>query len=146
MRLEVEPVPQGSWGLSLANKLPKDKWDKIRHEVYKKADYTCSICEDTEVELHAHETWRYSKTSRTKGKQTLVDIICVCKVCHDCIHFGRSVQVYPKDYISKLVKHFCKVNGITKDQMDSYLEKVKKVSSKRADVTWTVVVGRRILL
>ena len=43
LRLEIEPIPGASWGISLANRLPQEEWTKIRREVYKKASYTCQI-------------------------------------------------------------------------------------------------------
>lgn len=30
MKLEVELIPRGSWGKSLANQLPKEEWDILR--------------------------------------------------------------------------------------------------------------------
>ena len=146
LKLTIDPIPISSWGVSLSNKLDKKEWDKIRHEVYQEADYTCEICGQINETLYAHERWVFRKTSRTTGLQRLAGLVCLCKTCHDCTHLGRSIEVYDKGYVEGLMRHMEKVNGMSRPQLLVYIDKIKKLNYKRADVFWKVIVGRRILV
>ena len=143
LRLEIEPIPVSTWGISLANKLPRVEWDKIRHKVYKEANWTCQICGDTSRVLHAHEIWRFDNKRKIQG---LVRIECVCKLCHDVKHFGRSTEVYTKTYVGKLLKHWCEINQKKEKDFYIYQAKILEISKKRADIFYVVKVGRRILV
>lgn len=143
LKLEIQPIPISSWGISLATKLDKDKWDEIRHEVYRRADYACQICRSTDRELHCHEVWGFDDKKKI---QRLVRLECCCKLCHDVHHFGRSKEVYGKAYIEKLIKHWCEVNKKTQEDFQRYGIEIFRLSKKRADVMYTIKVGRRILV
>ena len=145
LKLTIQPIPASTWGISLANRLPRGEWDEIRTEIYRDADYTCEICGATNRTLHCHEVWAFKKTSKNKGAQRLVGLLCVCELCHDCIHFGRSTQVHSKTYVEKLMRHMQKVNKISRQKLLLYLEEVKKINYERADVEWIVKVGRKVL-
>ena len=145
-KLRVESIPAGTWGLSLANRLPKEEWNDIRQSIYKGAGYRCEICGEDNAILHCHERWAFRKTGKNKGVQRLVGLVCLCSLCHDCTHFGRSTQVYGKDYVEVLMKHMQDVNGISKDKLLVYLEEAKRINYERADIDWTVKIGRKVLV
>ena len=143
LKLTIDPIPMSSWGVSLANKLGKKKWDELRHKVYFEADYTCEICEQVNETLHCHELWKFGERPRV---QRLIGFECCCKTCHDVHHFGRSSQVYDKVHMDKLVRHWCKVNGKTIQDFAKYQAEVFELSKKRANRFYVVKVGRRILV
>lgn len=143
LKLKIEPIPSTTWGVSLANKLEPKEWDKIRHEVYYRAKYKCDICRAPG--WNCHEVWTFRKIGKKKGIQRLVGVTNLCDLCHNCVHYGRSSQVYKNKYMERLKKHFMKVNGITERQFLLYLEGVKRISYDRADRSWRVVAGDRIL-
>lgn len=142
MKLEFGLIPQTSWGLSLANKLGKEEWDKIRKEVYKKANYRCQICGEDGV-LHSHEVWRFELKKKI---QRLVGIECLCEMCHNVKHFGRSKKVYSKSYVDRLIKHWCKINGKSERDFNAYNAKVHLEYKKLAGVDWQVKVGRKVIV
>lgn len=142
MKLEIEPRPISTWGVTLANRLPKKEWDGVRAEVYREADYKCQICGDVNSKLHCHEVWKFDDR---KLIQRLAGFLCLCQLCHDVKHFGRSSQVYPKEYVDKLVRHWCKVNRKTKRDFAQYMAKIFAINRKRADKFYIVKIGRRIL-
>ena len=142
MKLEIEPIPQSSWGISLANKLGEKEWDKIRKDVYKKAKCTCIICGEG-GEMNCHEVWQFDYRKKI---QRLVGFECLCKLCHDVKHFGRSLGVNPKTYVEKLVKHWCKVNNRTVQAFYNYQKEVFEENKRRAKIYWVVKAGRYTLV
>lgn len=115
LKLTIELVPEQSWGINLAHILSGPVWDTLRREVYKRANWTCEICEETDLQLHCHEVWEYNDQKKT---QTLVELKCLCVYCHDIKHWGRTVTMvhvgsYSANYLKELEKHFCKVNQCT---------------------------------
>ena len=142
MKLRIEPIPQSSWGTSLAALLPERDWDRIRKRVYRNAHYRCQICGAGKRTLHAHEVWRFDDRYAT---QTLVDIESACRLCHDVKHFGRSQAVYDGDYIKKLIHHWCRVNGKTRKQFAAYERRIHEMSKRRVGIVYAVKVGRRLL-
>ena len=141
MKLEIEPIPNSSWGISLANKLGGREWKSISDDVKKKANYTCEICGGKE-EMHCHEVWEFDykrKIQRLKGLE------CLCVLCHDTKHFGRSVSVHGKTYMEKLIKHWCEVNKKTRQDFYHYQQDIFEENKRRAKVFWVVKAGRYIL-
>ncbi len=141
LKLEITPIPNSTWGVSLSGKLPKDEWDKIRRECYRQADYQCEICgaEDT---LFAHEIWRFDNKKRI---QHFAGLECCCRDCSDVHHFGRSSQVYSKARQEELIKHWCRTNGKTRRDFQTHLSEVFEISKKRVDKLYIVKIGNKIL-
>lgn len=142
MKLEIEPRPVSTWGVTLASRLPKKEWDDIRAKVYRDADYRCEICGNRDDRLHCHEVWRFDDKRKI---QRLVGFQCLGELCHNVKHFGRSSQVYPKGYVDKLIEHWCRVNKKTKEDFKRYLAEIFAINRKRADRYYIVKIGRRIL-
>lgn len=143
LKLELEPVPASSWGISLANKLPKKEWDRLRREAYQAANYQCMICGALGSRLNAHERWVFNDKKRV---QQLKELVCCCDLCHDVCHFGRSLQVYSKQYVAKLVRHWCTVNGRSVKDFKVHELETRELNRKRADKFYTVKVGRKVLI
>ena len=123
MILEVQPVPKGNWGDNLAHLLPKEIWDTLRREVYKRAGNICEICKDWSKTLHCHENWGYNDRKRI---QYLKSLLSLCYNCHIVIHWFRTEQeikkgTYKKEYITELRDHFIKVNNCTLKQFMSHV-------------------------
>ena len=139
-----EPIPQSSWGLSLSNLLGEKKWDKVRKACYKRAEYECQVCGKVGCTLYAHEEWEFSERPR---RQVLVGILCICKFCNDCKHWGRSTQVYGKKYQKELLEHMIEVNKCKPKEVMDELERLKKLNYKRVDKTYKVMVkGKELFL
>ncbi len=136
MKLDFEFIPQTSWGISLAQKLDPKEWDKIRRECYKEADYRCEICGAGGVELHCHERWLWDDK---KHIQHLNDLVCLCELCHNTIHLGRSLNTYRASYIERLKTHWCKVNKKPKSQFLYYYIKASKLAEKRSKYHYKVM-------
>jgi hypothetical protein len=115
LKLQLELIPEGQWGKSLARLLPKSVWDMLRRDVYQKFNYSCCICGATNCRVNCHESWRFDDKKRI---QYLMYLQCLCDDCHMIRHWGRTVAVtltgeLPVDTITRLTKHFCEVNQCT---------------------------------
>ncbi len=142
LKLEIEPRPISTWGITLASRLPKQEWDDLRAKVYRAAGYKCEICKDGDSTLNCHEVWGFKEDKRI---QFLIKCQAICTLCHDVKHFGRSNGVYKKTYVETLISHWCKINKRTKADFQIYLKEIFRLNKKRADRFYIVKVGHRIL-
>lgn len=142
LKLAIEPRPASTWGMTLANLLPRDKWDRLRFDCYREAGYACEICGRTDLDLNAHEIWEFDDRRKI---MRLKRIECRCTLCHDVHHFGRSTQVHSRSYQKKLIEHWCKVNERTKEDFQQHLADIFEINKKRANIFYIVKVGRYIL-
>jgi len=143
-KLTIEPIPQGNWGISLAHVLPSPVWDKLRREVYDRAKRQCEVCGNTSKRLHCHEEWSYDERKKT---QKLVRLRCLCELCHDVKHWGKTiVEVHtgkkPSSYLDELEKHFCKVNTCTPKQALDYRVQIGEVSQHRSRHKYKIDFGQ----
>ena len=135
LKLRVQPTPRNNWGDNLAHLLYKDIWDKLRREVYKKADYRCEICGTTQVVFHCHENWGFNEAKRL---HFLVSLQCLCPECHNTIHYYRTMAEarkgnYPLKYLDELEEHFCWVNGVDKAEWLKHLNSKSYLMQIRND-------------
>lgn len=140
--LSIEPRPVSTWGVTLSNLLPKKEWFELARQCKQEADYTCVVCGTESRKMHAHEVWSFDDKKKV---QKLEDVICICVLCHDVKHFGRSTQVYGKRYQTELIKHWCKVNKLTKEDFQKHLNDIRTLNHKRVKVFYVVEVGGHIL-
>ncbi len=142
LRLKIEPIPNSTWGISLANKLPPNEWKDIRQKIYRDADYRCEICGSNNGSLHCHEVWIFDDRRRI---QHLAKFECCCELCHDVHHFGRTSETRAKSYVERCIGHWCNVNKKNRNEFMAYLQEIKALNIKRANKQYIVKVGRRIL-
>jgi 5-methylcytosine-specific restriction endonuclease McrA len=75
--------------MKYAEKLKDPRWQERRLEIFKKADFTCESCGDTESTLCVHhdiyladrEPWEYSDAM----------LRCFCEACHEYTHSLEKV-------------------------------------------------------
>ena len=143
MKLTIEPIPESTWGTSLANLLPSSIWDELRREVYEGFDYTCAICGAVDKQLHCHEKWSYDDKA---NMQKLVGFQCLCVDCHSIKHWGRTVAEAHKsgdtNILVELTKHFCKVNNCTSDAFSLYKVEIGNLSQSRNRRRYKVNFGK----
>ncbi len=141
-KIEILSIPQSSWGVSLANLLPKEDWDKVRKKVFKGAGYKCEVCGNTDEELHCHEVWEFKYS-----EQRLIRFDCLCKLCHDSTHFFGTTQRYKNkpEYIEKVMKHLETINCLTRKQLLACINTRKEINKKRAKKTYKITVGKWVL-
>lgn len=146
MKLEIEMIPKTSHGNNLRSMLKKSDWDKIRKAVYTKENMFCHICGEEQKSLDAHEMWEFDEENHF---QTLVDIIGICKPCHNTIHFGRAQKIGAED---QAIDQFMKVNKCDYEEFeiakfkaaDDYFRR-SKISKWKLDVSFIENYGFSVL-
>ncbi len=144
LKLTIEPIPEKNWHNSLAHKLPKPVWDKLRREVYEGFNRTCIVCGTTNKVLHCHESWVYNDKRHT---QFLKGFQCLCEDCHNVKHWGRTVVMvqkreFPSTYIQTLTEHFCKVNNCYLDDFNAHKVEVGAKLQERNRHTYIIDFGK----
>jgi transposase-like protein len=93
-----------------------------------------------------HEFWSYNELTHV---QTLVEFHHLCDLCHKIKHIGfwchtadgqnklRQEGYNPDD----LIKHFCKVNGCSKEDFEKYEDECFEIWNKRSQYNWTQDFG-----
>lgn len=62
------------------------EWHSIRKEVYKRDNYECQQCGESNVELHAHHIIPVSNGGK---KYKMGNLITLCRNCHYNVHYSR---------------------------------------------------------
>ena len=91
---------------SLANLLPREFWDRLRREAYRRAGYCCRIC-NRRARLHCHEIWCFN--DRTEC-QTLLGFEALCEDCH---HVKHIFPIRSREEYIRSLRHLVEVNGFT---------------------------------
>ena len=132
MKLNIQLVPTTCYGSNLRSRLRPCEWNKIRKAVYAKEEIDgkkyCHICGDLCKSLDAHEIWEYDEENHV---QKLVDIIGICKPCHNTIHYGRArVTGYEKEAIEQYIK----VNKCKKKDLKVELAQAEKNHTRQSKI------------
>lgn len=134
-KLNFELVPDSCWYSNLRSELPKEAWDKIRKKAYARAGGKCMICGALSSRLDAHEQWEYNDE---KGVQKLVNVVAVCRACHEVIHIGRT-QLMGRE--REASEHFMKVNGCTYAEYRKALGEANEMHRERSRREWQLDVS-----
>lgn len=132
MKLTIELVPSTAWYSNVRSNVSKEEWDVLRKACYKKAGYKCEVCggKGPKHPVECHEIWSYDDDT---CKQTLEGLIALCPNCHKCKHIGYA-QI-SGNYESAL-KHLAKVNEITIEEAEKYVEESFILWEKRSKSSW----------
>jgi len=135
--LDIELVPATSWYNNVRAIVTKAQWDKLKSAVYAQAYYVCEICggEGPKHPVECHEVWLYDDK---KCIQTLERMISLCPDCHQVKHFGLTEVQGKRD---KALKHFMKVNKLSKDKAEEHIKKAFQQWSDRSKKPWTVDIS-----
>lgn len=126
-KLTIDLVPKSAWYSNVRSMVDREKWDKIRNISYRLANHKCEICGDTgknqgfNHDVECHEIWEYVNpdVSKRSGSQNLISLISLCPLCHKCKHYGLAQMRGEEELIRE---HLMKVNGITQNQLDRYID------------------------
>lgn len=135
-KLNFELVPKSAWGCNLRKELSKKEWDKLRHEAYSRANGYCAICGKKVDQLEAHEVWDFNIKKKT---QKLVNIIGICKKCHNTIHIGLA-QI--KGFEQEAIKQFMEVNECDIKECLKAKEQARKIYNEKSKINkWNLDVS-----
>lgn len=137
MLLILELVPSTSFFNNVRSAVSRAQWDTIRKRVYSAAYDTCEICGEIGPRhpVECHEIWNYDDKRKI---QKLTGMIALCPACHTVKHFGLA-QVQNKE--KQAIKHFMKVNKLTRTQTDAYLKRAFTIWAERSQYQWTIDIS-----
>ena len=134
-KLNFEYVPDGCWYQNLRSALPKELWDMIRKDAYKRFNYQCAVCHKS-GKLEAHERWHYDEN---QALQTLVDVVALCPACHQVVHIGRTYLIGKGD---EAMEHFMQVNACSQAEYHEALQTATALHQKRNKIeNWTTDIS-----
>lgn len=135
-KLDFELVPEECWFSNLRSALTPKDWDTVRRDAYKRAGGKCAVC-GRQGRLEAHEKWSYDEK---KALQRLVDVVALCKACHEVKHISRT-QLMGRG--ADAMEHFMQVNGCSQMEYHAALQKMNeeylrrnKVEGWVTDISW----------
>jgi len=131
-------VPATTWFHNLRELLPEHEWDQLRRDVYRLADYRCSMCGTTDPQLHAHEDWAFDYE---KAHQRLNSLVALCELCHHCQHLGFAQILIEKGELQKekLVEHWCAVNNASEEEFVKHERLAFRLWDLRNQFRWKLV-------
>lgn len=149
MKLAMHPVPSSLWQKNLRNELGKTRWTRLRKAIIEVRGLTCEICQvsvSQSKDIQAHEAWTYTHTAK-RGIAKLERIALVCRLCHAGEHFALTEKLVSQgslreQAIDDTTVHFCKLNGISRDQFKQHynvtMTEWEILSAKQWDLDWGV--------
>ena len=134
--LSIELVPKSTWYDNVRSRVSREVWSSIRTRFMKGQ---CQYC-GRRYGLHCHEVWKYDDTlhiQKLKGFET------TCFLCHAIKHIGLAgIMARRGDLdMGELVKHYCKVNGCTKEDFEQDREEAFELWEVRSQHDWTLDIS-----
>jgi hypothetical protein len=132
MKLTIELVPLTCWHVNVRSSVGRKEWDRLKKEVYAKANYKCEVCgrQGSNWPVEAHEIFEYDESKYT---QKLTRLIALCPDCHSVKHLGRSIACGNSD---RATQHLARVNDWTKEEAEKYIAEQFKVWQERSKHSW----------
>ena len=135
-RLSIELTPDSVWGVTLANILPRGKWDRIRKHIYNEYDHKCGVC-GLGDSLEAHEIWAFDDKEHILK---LTGFTTLCYTCHKVKHIDHWERVDLVEF-DNLAEYFCKVNECNTVDFLAYYKKERLLQDVRSQYKWAVHFG-----
>lgn len=141
MKLKIELVPKSSWYSNVRSNVSKERWDEIRKECYKRANYVCEICGDVGTnqgynhKVECHEIWNYDDKIH---EQKLSGLISLCPKCHQVKHIGLA-QLNGK--FDDCVLHMSTINGLSYDETMYEINRAFDVWKERSQHDWNLDIS-----
>lgn len=130
MKLDIELIPKTAWRNNLRNIVGQRTWDMIRKQCYKDAGYRCEICngKGNKWPVECHERWEFNNNTIN-----LLGFIALCPSCHMVKHMGLALV---NGNFEKAKSHFMKINGLSSDEADEYIEEAFKRHHEQSKEEW----------
>lgn len=137
LKLETDLVPSSSWYNNVRAIVSKKQWNIIRGQVSAKAWNVCEICGDIGPKhpVECHEIWSYDDNTLI---QKLIGMIALCPNCHMVKHIGLA-QIQNRG--EKALKHFMKVNKLTKNVAEQHIKNAFKIWQERSKLKWKLDIS-----
>ena len=143
LKLTCELVPEPCWYKNLRNEMPRPDWDRLRMQVYERADYVCEICGDhgAGYRFECHERWHYDDVNHV---QTLLGLIALCPMCHRIKNIGVAHRIWKAGYYDlyrDIRNHFMRVNECDLETFDEHHADARRSAFERSKYEWMTDLG-----
>jgi hypothetical protein len=142
MNLVIELVPRPLWGRSLAQLMPRYRWQKLRAEILKRDGERCSVCASETKPLICDEVWDYEDAGRVAHLRRLR---IICRMCSFVKHFGHAGTLAQDGRLDleAVIEHFCRVNACDRAAFEQHRDAAGDVwlERSRRQQDWTVDFG-----
>lgn len=137
MKLEIELVPATSFYNNVRSIVPSEKWDILRKQCYKNANYQCEICggKGEKWPIECHELWQYDDKNNI---QKLIRLIGLCPNCHEVKHFGHTQLMGNSE---RAISHMMKVNNIDRKEVEKIIENSFEIWRERSLYDWEIDIS-----
>lgn len=131
-RLTIELVPRTAFYQNLRSALQRKAWDRIRKQIYRRANYRCQICGGTgnSHPVECHETWEYDDEQNI---QILSDFKALCPSCHNVKHAGLARI---KGRYDEAMEHLAEVNEWSVEKAQEYAREQFAIWQERSQHDW----------
>jgi hypothetical protein len=139
--LFVDLIPSTSWFSNVRSCIHPRDWDRVRHHIYERANYTCECCgintkEDTRNGgIEAHERWYYDEEYSI---QKLMRIIALCHQCHQSTHMGLAGMMGKQEEAMNHLKTVC---NFTEEQANEHKIEAAELWRKRNKTEWKLDIS-----
>ena len=139
--LFVDLIPSSCWFKNARKNIHPKDWDRVRHHVYSRNNYTCECCKvDTsistfgrpKIRLDAHERWEYNEETKI---QRLVRLVALCEHCHNVTHIGLAGKLGKTD---EAKHHLASVTGWSPKVIDDHIDEAFKLWKERNKISWSL--------
>lgn len=128
IKIQIEVIPTKCTGRNLHSHdlISQDRWMDISQRI--RAGRKCQYCGNifNPENLNAHEVWEFDAEKRI---QRLKEIVCVCRKCHNTIHYNyllSNQELSDRDaFICKA--HYMDVNGCGEKEFENDLDESLKM-------------------
>lgn len=140
MKLEIELVPKSMHGMNVRSRVTLPEWQQVCKVVHREAnqDMRCEICRESGLNqnfshpVECHEQWLFDAKTHS---QKLVGMVSICPMCHKAKHYGLAIK---QGFGEAVRKHLMKVNLISLNELDDYIQHSYKTVKERSNHTWSL--------
>lgn len=136
-RLQVDLIPQGTWGKNVRTLAP-DLWPAIRKKALAAQGRRCASCQNVpRKSFHVHEQWAFEYLEGFSGVQKLVGFEVLCETCHAVKHAGRTIATR-EDGVAFVLNQLAECNRWTKGEAREHLEEAFRIWDARNLLAWSL--------
>lgn len=127
-------IPSSAWFVNLRTAIPASQWKELSAYVRHRHQDHCEMC-GSDKRMEAHERWLFDEKTR---KQSLVRIMCLCKMCHLSVHIGVASQL---GFREEIENHIFSITGWGKNDLSKHLKDAREKWKTLSRTSWNMDVS-----
>lgn len=140
-KLTIELVPSTSFYNNVRTNVSSERWDSLRKNSYKRANYKCEICGESGLDqgfkhpVECHEIWTFDLKFKV---QKLEGLITLCPLCHTVKHIGLASI---NNKLSVATNHLMRINNWSNVYAEKYITDCFNLWEFRSKFNWTLDIS-----